>query len=507
MTAANLAYLFVALVLVLVNGFFVLAEFAIVKVRATRLEELARSGSRNAETARQIIRRLDVFLSATQLGITLASLGLGWIGEPAFAHVIEAAIGDSSALATSISHAIAVAIAFVLITFLHIVLGELAPKYLAIRHADSAALFVARPLRVFRRLFAGPLWVLNFTANAVLRMVGIARPSATEMAHSEEELRMILGASQQQGVVSLGRLLLIENIFDFGRIQARQVMLPREKVVFLRVEDAWEVNREKIRQSAHTRFPLCKKSLDDVVGMVHFKDVGIHLMSSATSPDLGKIARDVLFAREDQSIELLMRDFKARRRHMAIVKNPAGKVSGIVTLEDVLEELVGNIEDEFDRSKSLLLSELVGPNLVFLDFEAEDSRSAIREIVRRAAEAGAIANAAAATAAVLKREASIPSALGEGVALPHARVEGLERPILAMARPVKPIDFDAFDDLPVSLVFLALTPARDDATHLGVLARIAKLLESDYLREQLLHADSPEMVIGILRVADREISV
>ena len=507
MTATTLVYVVIALLLVVVNGFFVLAEFSIVKVRATRLDELARAGSRNAEIARQIIRKLDVYLSATQLGITLTSLGLGWVGEPAFASVLQSLFTWPSLVTSAVSHTIALTGAFFLITFMHIVIGELAPKYVAIRHADRSALFAARPLATFQKLFAIPLRVLNGAANAVLRLIGIERPSATEIAHSEEELRMILGASQQQGVVSLGRLLLIENIFDFGRILTRQVMLPREKITFLRVEDPWDLNREKIRQSAHTRFPLCKGTIDDVVGMVHFKDVGIHLMVNGTPPDLAALARDVLFAREEQSIEMLMRDFKSRRRHMAIVKNPAGKVTGIVTLEDVLEELVGNIEDEFDRTKSLNLSELIPASLVFLDFEAVDSRSAIREIVRRAAEGGATLNPQAAIAALIKREASIPSALGEGAALPHARVEGLERPIIAIARAVNPIDFDAYDDLPVTLIFLVLTSARDDATHLGILARIAKLLESDYLRDQLQSAETPEQVVGILRVADREISV
>ncbi len=506
MSVASLVYIVIAFVLVLINGFFVLAEFAIVKVRATRMEELAREGSGNAQIAREIIRRMDAYLSATQLGITLASLGLGWIGEPAFAQVLESLVWLPSGVSSAVSHSISLTIAFLFNTFQHIIVGELAPKSIAIRYADQSALFAARPLRVFYRLFAAPLWVLNGASNAVLRLLGIPRATETELAHSEEELRMILGASQQRGVVSLGRLLLIENIFDFGRILTREVMLPRDKAVFLRLKDPWEVNREKIHASGHTRFPLCEDSFEQVVGMVHFKDIGIHLMMNGTPPDLRALAREVLFARDDESIEMLMRDFKTRRQHMAVVRSPAGKVTGIVTLEDVLEELVGNIEDEFDRSKTLNLSELIPQHLIFIDFEAEDAKSAIRELVRRAAAAGAAFDPQATTAALLKREASIPSALGEGVALPHARIDGLERPILAFARTTKPIDYDAFDDYPVSLLFLVLTPTRDDASHLGILARIAKLLESDFLRDKLLSADSTADVTAILRAADREIS-
>jgi CBS domain containing-hemolysin-like protein len=507
MTWTNLAYILAAFALVLVNGFFVLAEFAIVKVRATRMEELARQGSRNAAVVRQIIRKMDAYLSATQLGITLASLGLGWIGEPAFARII-AALLPAGWFSSVVSHSISVTAAFIFITFLHIIVGELAPKSVAIRYADRSALVSARPLDLFHKLFTVPLWVLNGASNALLRLIGIPRASDTELAHSEEELRMILGASQQRGVVSLGRLLLIENIFEFGRIVARQVMLPRDKIVYLDVRDPWEVNRDKIRASGHTRFPLCEGSLDQVIGMIHFKDIGIHCMTNGASPpDLRAISREAIFAHENQPIEILMREFKGRRRHMAIVRNAAGKVAGILTLEDVLEELVGNIEDEFDRAKALNLSELIPPSLVFLDFEAEDSRTAIRELVRRVAEAGATIDPRAAVCALLKREASIPCALGEGAALPHARVEGIERPVVALARAVQPIDFDSYDDLPVTLLFLVLSSPRDDATHLGILARIAKLLESDYLRDKLESASSAPDVIGILRVADREISV
>ena len=450
---------------------------------------------------------MDAYLSATQLGITLASLGLGWVGKPAFQGLIESVVSLPGLLSKSAAVLVSTIAAFLVMTLLHIIIGELAPRWIAIRHAEPSALLAARPLRLFHRLFAIPLWVLNGASNAVLRAIGIEPATAAEIAHSEEELRMILGASQQQGVVSLGRLLLIENIFDFGRILTRQVMLPRDKAVFLNVKDSWETNREKIRASAHTRFPLCEDTLDHVVGMIHFKDIGIHLMANGTPPDLRGLSRDVLFTREDQPIELLMREFKSRRRHMAVVRNATDKVTGVVTLEDVLEELVGNIEDEFDRAKSLNLSDLIPQEMIFLDFDAEDSRTAIRELAHRAAAAGARFDTPAVLNALLKRELSIPSALGEGAAMPHARVEGIDRPILAFARSTRPIDFDAFDDLPVTLLFLVLSPMRDDATHLGILARIAKLLESDYLRDKLQSATTPADVSGILRAADREISV
>jgi len=337
-----------AFLLVLLNAFFVLAEFAIVKVRATRVEELAREGSLAARWARHMTLHLDGYLSATQVGITIASLGLGWIGEPAIARLIQPPLVSAGVLAPVLAHTVAVTIAFLAITFLHVVLGELAPKSLAIRRPVAMALAVAIPLRAFYFLFFPLIWFFNASAAGVLRLSGLSPGAPEDIAHTEEELRMILLRSREGGRLGHLRSDLIENLLDFTRLTARQIMVPRTDVVYLSTERPLDENLAILRDSGHTRFPLCRGGLDQVVGIVHIKDI---FGRPGAPPQLPSIMREALFVPETMPADRLLRTFQRRRLHMAVVVDEYGGASGIVTLEDVLEEIVGEVQDEFDREE------------------------------------------------------------------------------------------------------------------------------------------------------------
>ena len=336
--------------LVGLNGFFVACEFAIVKVRASQLETLAEEGNMRARFAKYVRGHLDAYLSATQLGITLASLALGWIGEQFLVGILEPFFAlaniHSHAFATSVS----VALAFIGITFLHIVFGELGPKYTAIANPLSVALRLVRPLGAFYILFKPAIWLLNKSSNFLLQIVLRRQPvSTTELAHSEEELRLILEQSEKSHEVSpLGRSLLM-NVLDLRDRVVRDIMTPRGEIVYLDLEENFETNLKKAIESRHTRFPLCRENLDNTVGLVHIKDL-VSMMRDP-HPDLLKIKRELIPLPEMMPLEKLLKLFLSKHAHLALVVDEFGGTVGMVTLENVLEELVGDIQDEFDVEK------------------------------------------------------------------------------------------------------------------------------------------------------------
>jgi CBS domain containing-hemolysin-like protein len=340
-----------ALLLVLLNGFFVAAEFAIVKVRSTKIKELAEEGDWRAVVAQNVIAHLDAYLSACQLGITFASLGLGWIGEPAVAQLIEPTLLAAGVTNETWVHTIAFTVAFIFISFLHIVLGEQAPKSLAIRKSEETSLWLAPALRAFYWLMYVPIIALNGSANWILRLVGIEPVGEAEQAHSSEELRMIVGASHAHGVLNATERRLLENVIDFSEREVAEIMTPRVDMVCLFVNKSIAENLAIVRGQQHTRYPLAEGSADNVIGMIHIKDfitLTVDGAAQRTGNVLQSIKRPVLFVPERASIDALLRTIQATHTLMAIVVDEYGGVAGVVTLEDVLEELVGEIRDEFD---------------------------------------------------------------------------------------------------------------------------------------------------------------
>ena len=340
--------LLLTLFLVFVNAFFVAAEFAIVKVRGSHIDDLARRGSPLARFASKVVHNLDASLAAAQLGITFASLGLGWIGEPAVAQIIEPVLSTLSITSPAIIHSVAFGIAFTLITILHIIIGEQMPKFLGIRKAQEVALWTSLPLWLFSSVFFPFLWLLNRCANGLLHLFGVRTINSQEIAHSEEELRIILSESQRQGALPVEKATMIENVLDLAERTVTEVMMPRPDIDYVALNRSWEDNLNTIYRTGHTRYPLCETDLDHVIGIVHIKDIFLRKIEIKNSTDLLKLKRDVLFVPGSRPIEGLQHDFQQRRLHMAVVVDEYGSTAGLVTMEDVLEELVGEIHDEFD---------------------------------------------------------------------------------------------------------------------------------------------------------------
>ncbi len=333
--------------LVLLNGFFVASEFAIVKVRGSQVDALIDQGIKNAARARQVVAHLDEYLSATQLGITLSSLGLGWLGEKFLAQMIEPFFYKMNIDSPVIVHTVAVAIAFSLITYLHIVLGELAPKSLAIRRALGVTMFISAPIRLFYLIFKPFIWFLNGNANFLLRHAFKIEPAGeSELAHSEEELRLIIAESHKSDEVSsLGHEISIAAL-DLKRRIVRDIMTPRGEVVYLDLDEPFDGEMKTAMESRHTRFPLCREHLDDAVGLVHIKD--LLALIREDRQDFDSIKRDLLHVSEMMPLEKLLRFFLTKHAHLAVAVDEYGGAVGIVTLDNVLEELVGDIQDEFD---------------------------------------------------------------------------------------------------------------------------------------------------------------
>lgn len=344
----SILMLMVAFLLVLLNAFFVLSEFALVKVRKTRLEELVKIGNSNAKLALKMSQRLDTYLSATQLGITLSSLALGWVGEPAIAKLL-AALFESMDLRENpiFIHSMSVVIAFLGITFLHVVLGEIVPKSLAIAKSEKAALFAARPLHVFWVVFYPVVRLFDVIAHFFLKKVGI-NPKEHDGTHSEEELKIIVGESLREGIIDSVEGEIIKNAVDFSDTSAKEIMTPRKDMVCLDEENSYEENIDIVLKGHFTRYPYCKGSKDNIIGMVHIRDLLSRSIFTPKMHDFNQIVRKMIIVPESASISQILIKMKKEQIHTALVIDEYGGTAGLLTMEDIIEEIMGEISDEYD---------------------------------------------------------------------------------------------------------------------------------------------------------------
>jgi CBS domain containing-hemolysin-like protein len=363
--------IFVVLAVVLLNAFFVAAEFAIVKVRHTQIEPLVEKGIVRATVAKDIITHLDAYLSATQLGITMASLALGWIGEPLVSGMLRPVWSVLGIANEHIVEAISVAVGFSIITFLHITLGELAPKSLAIQKARGTVLFVSYPLKLFFTVFKPIIVLLNSFANGILKALGLGMLSEDELTHSQEELRLLLS---QDTKVSATSKAIVLNAMDFRRKQARHAMVSRKEIVALSLTAPVRENVDIMRSNKFSRFPIYRDTIDNIIGLVHTKD--IFRADRHLKPDfkLESVLRDVVVMPETATLEKVLETMLQKRTHMVLLADEFGGTAGIITMENVLEELVGNIQDEFDKEAPEItkVSEteyLVNANITTTDIE------------------------------------------------------------------------------------------------------------------------------------------
>ena len=337
--------------LVLLNGFFVAAEFSLVSVRKTRIAELVDQGNASAETVQKALENPDRVIAATQLGITLASLSLGWIGEPALSHLIEPIIELFPVeLRPGLSHSLSAGLAFAMITFLHVVVGELAPKSIALQNPDRTSLVVARPTLWSERLFKPFIWALNGTGNALLRLVGLEPASGHQLVHSVEELKMLVTESAEVGAVARQESELLHAIFEFGDLLVRQVMIPRTEIIAVEADLPLAEIIPLITESTYTKFPVYDDDLDNILGIIHVKDL-LRTMQEAgwQNSTARSLLREPMYVPETLPVSTLLRRFRDNRQHIAIILDEFGGTGGLVTLEDLLEEIVGEVSDPFDK--------------------------------------------------------------------------------------------------------------------------------------------------------------
>lgn len=375
--------LLLVIFLIAMNGFFVAAEFACVKIRPSRLETLIQEGSRQAKYAKKLTDHLDASLSVTQLGITLASLGLGWVGEPAVATLILP-ITHAVGLDDVVGHTISLALAFSIITGMHIVLGELTPKTMAIQNVEKIMLSVALPMLVFHRVMYPFVWLLNHVANWVAHRMGFHTASEGDDAHTEEEIRLLMEESHRQGLIDDTEVDFVDNVFDFTDLNVREIMTPRTDMVCLYLEDTMDENLHTILEEQLTRYPICHEDKDHIVGFLHVKDL-MRVMAEGRKPNLRRLARKALIVPESMDVSVLLKTMQKQRSQMAIVVDEYGGTAGMVTIEDIVEEIVGDIQDEFDEERptaerrgkrifsvdaKMLLEEL--EDILEIDIEDED---------------------------------------------------------------------------------------------------------------------------------------
>jgi len=320
-----------------------------VKVRSSRIDTLALEGNRRARFASNVTNHLDAYLSACQLGITLASLGLGWIGEPAIASVIEPLLLKLN-FSPTVIHTIAFIIAFSIITLLHIVLGELAPKTIAIRKSESVTLWTAIPLIMFHKIMYPFIWFLNGTANRMLNLIGVEPAAEHDSAHTEEEIRILMKESHKSGLIDNTELTLVDNIFDFTETNAREIMIPRTEMNCLYANLSFEENQAIALKEMHTRYPICDGDKDNIIGFVHIKDM-MKVTETQGVKDIRTMTRPMTTVPESMQISTLLKLMQKKKTQIAILIDEYGGTSGLVTLEDIMEEIVGEIQDEFDEER------------------------------------------------------------------------------------------------------------------------------------------------------------
>ena len=486
--------------LLLLNAFFVLAEFAAVKVRPTRVEELVDAGHRRARVLQHIQQHLDEYLSVCQVGITFASIGLGFVGKPAFEQIVTGPLRWLGIATPETIAAVAVTLAYVLVSFLHILLGELVPKSIAIRRAEASGLWIAVPLRVSHFIFFVPLWILNTSANFVLRLLGFSAPHK-DPTHTEDEIRIILERSQSSGVLSFRRLLLMENVFDLGGMKVRDAMKHPKAVKAIQLDAPWADNLALIRDSKYSRFPVLVTGQDLPAGVVHVKDI-LHLeLNKQDAPDLKAVLRPYIKVTEDLPLEQLLAEFQRRRRRVAIVVDRKGQWVGFATLEDVVEEIIGSVEDEFEKEPPLFIADTMGAERILVGLEAPDIFAAISQIIGRVEAAQLPASRERVERAVQDREREISTYLGHGVAVPHARFEGLERPVTIFAQSAAGVPVPGTDER-IHVFFLLLTPQATPLVQVRLLARLCGMLQSDYVADRLRDTRDPNELLEIIRAAD-----
>jgi CBS domain containing-hemolysin-like protein len=342
--------LFLVALLILLTAFFVATEFAIIRLRSSRVDQLVLEGHKHAIAVQKVTGNLDGYLSACQLGITITALGLGWLGEPTVEKMLHP-LFHSLNVGDDLSGLLSFLIACIAITFLHVVLGELAPKSLAIQKAEQISLLTAKPIMMFYKVMYPFIWILNGSANQLIRLFGLKPAKEHEEAHSEQEIQIIVSESYQSGKINKAEYGYVNRIFAFDDMLAREIMVPRTDMVCLYTNNTLEENLEIIRREQYTRFPIAQDSKDHIVGMINTKHFFLNYDNNPAEFDFSRLVHPVLTVPEHMQVNTLLKKMQKEQVHIAILVDEYGGTSGLITMEDILEEIVGEIRDEFDSDE------------------------------------------------------------------------------------------------------------------------------------------------------------
>lgn len=500
MTALYLSAVFVCLAL---NAFFALAEFAAVKIRPTRVQQLYDLGEPNAAALAHVKGRIDEYLSVCQVGVTLSSIGLGFLGEPALAYTIQRAVVGWIEVTPVMAHAIAIGITYLLVSYVSIVIAELVPKTIALRSPERTALLCARPLRFCYGLFYVPLVVLDRSAGAVLRLLGL-RETAEDEQLSEEELRLTIAESQKAGELSFRQLLTIENVLLSSRLTVADAMKLRSGARVLSTSVPWEDNLRTLLESRFSRFPLLDPSQRLPIGVVHVKDIFYTRRAELTGDELRRIARPCAIIRETQPLQDVLAELQKRRVHWALVVSANDTWTGFITLEDLIEEFMGAVEDEFEVEPPTHLADALTPGRVVLGLEADSIEMAIAIALGSVPPGELPFPPRKIATAVCSREADMSTYLGRGVSVPHARLDGLDKPLLVFARSNRGIPTPSRSDR-THLMFILVTSPANPRVQARLLSRIGGLLDNESVEGRLREAETREEIVDAIR--DGELAV
>ncbi len=497
-------YLLIAFLLLILNAFFTLAEFTSVKARPSYIEVLAAKGNRRANAVMHIQTHLDEYLSVCQVGITLASVGIGFTGEPAFARILEPLViklGITGIASTITAHTIAIALAYILVSYLHIILGELVPKNIAIRKTEGIVLFISYPLVFFRYFFFPLIWLLNSTVNLLLRLIRFPL-SPKPGVHSEDEIRVILDHSQSSGLLSFRQLLHIENVLDMGALTVRNAMKVRNKTHLLTTQMSREEVDKVISENRYSRYPLLGADPEKPLGYIHVKDLYFAERAGRPTNELASFKHQCMTAKEEDPLAHLLSEMQRKACHMTLVFNKTGQWSGIITLEDAIEEVIGTVEEEYPTEPPIRLSDLLASRNTFLDVEGDSIINVARNALLRVDQKELPLSRDAIMLSVIEREKLGSSYIGRGLAIPHARLGSLVKPMVIFARLQSSIPAPVSGEQ-INLMFLLLTPADTPRIHQTLLSHIAGIFESDFLEGRLESAASSTELYNTICTAEQ----
>ncbi len=489
-------------VLIAANALCVLMEFALMRSRPARIEVLARKGNPRAVAVQEVLARFDEHLAALQLCLTVIALALGALAEPAVTRELETHFARWLAvLPQAWPRPLSFVVAVAGIAEVQIVLAELIPRAVALHYAEPIALAGARPLKAVAAALRLPVRLTTAMSKGLLKAFGVKSAAEAEHTVTVDEMRVLLGETQEKGALPLERLLLLENLFDFGAAKVADAMRPRGKIVCLSLGRPWRENLALVRRKRYSRYPLCESDdPDTAIGYVHVKD--LILREHPPEPDLKRLRRDLFEVSDAVPLEKLIKTMPDKGIHMALVRDGLNRVVGVLTLEDIVEELIGEVRDEFSRPRSWADGELFARAAVDSSLAPGDRRAAIKRLLEKLKAVRPELDAEAAFTAVWDRELKFASAVGRGVLVPHARLPGLVEPMIAVGRYAKGAAFPTPDGVPVRMVFLILTPAELPEIQLKVLQRIASLVTNENLRRRLWRAKTDEALLDTLRTGD-----